>query len=75
MSGRRAAGSVTWQLSHWLLFYGTGITAAFVGQTVAHEFLKPNEVLPTEAAAQKREQEQISSTPGPAFSKREDSRA
>lgn len=75
MSGRRAAGSVTWQLSHWLLFYGTGIGAAFVGQTVAHQCLKPDEALPTEAAALKREHEQSSSAAGPAFSSRDDSRA
>ncbi|KAA0172385.1 hypothetical protein FNF28_00068 [Cafeteria roenbergensis] len=75
MSGRRAAGSVTWQLGHWLLFYGTGITAAFVGQTVAHQFLQPNEALPTEAAAQKREHEQSGSPAEPAFSSRDESRA
>ncbi|KAA0176045.1 hypothetical protein FNF27_02437 [Cafeteria roenbergensis] len=63
------------ELGHWLLFYGTGITAAFVGQTVAHQFLQPNEALPTEAAAQKREHEQSGSPAEPAFSSRDESRA
>jgi len=47
----RIVRASNWTIGHWVLFYGAGIVSAFVGQTVAHSVLKPNEALPSAPAA------------------------
>lgn len=47
----RAARFAKWKPIHFVTIYGSGIAAAFVGQTIAHSLLQPDERLPVSRKA------------------------